>query len=123
MTEHKNKIEEMLLKFRPASPPEGLRGRVLSAADSSGGSGRAWGLWVFRAAIAAMLVIALGLNVAANKMTKRLIASIGGSPAAWTKESEEAAKMLDGNGWARQYMITRSSPGLFPPKAPAHREN
>ena len=73
MTERDKEIEQMLLKFRPVSPPEGLRKRVLSAATFSPTPARHWRAWVFRAAVAAMLIFAVGLNIAAAEMNENLV--------------------------------------------------
>ena len=122
MTEHEKEIEQVLLKFRPASPPEGLRARVLTAVTIPPTPVRNWRVWVFRAAVAAMLIFAFSLNIATAEMTENLVANIGIGPAIWTEDAEEFAKVMDGNGWGRQYialgLMTRPSFGHFPAQPP-----
>ena len=104
MIEQKSEIEQILLKFRPANPPESLRARVLSAVNLTPAYARTWGAWAFWAAVAAMLIFACGLNFAAEATTNNIVDSIGLGPAIWTEQAEEMAKILDGNGWGRQYI-------------------
>ena len=104
MIEQKSEIEQILLKFRPASPPESLRARMLSAANLTPTYARTWGGWAFWLTVAAMLIFACGLNFAAEATTNDIVDSIGLGPAIWTKDAEEVARMLDGNGWGRQYI-------------------
>ncbi len=63
MTEHDNEIEQILHQYRPAGPPEGLRERILSSAKPATEPLRPWQVWGFRAAIAAVVLIAVGLRL------------------------------------------------------------
>ncbi len=63
MTEHDNEIEQILRRFRPAGPPERLRERVLSSAPLGTKRTRTWRVWAFRAAVAAVVLLAVGLRL------------------------------------------------------------
>ena len=103
MREHENEMEQILLKFRPAEPPERLRARVLAWQGPSGPGRNSW-TWLYRGAVAAVLVFAFGLNLAADSIVARAAMNVGVGPAVWTAEAEQAAQMLNGNGWARKYI-------------------
>ena len=104
MKKDDEKIERMLLRFRPADPPDSLRQRVVSGAYSPHRPQRTWPTKLFRAAVAAVLVLSLGLNIAADDMATDVAASVGLGPAIWTEHAEQAAQMLDGDGYGRQYI-------------------
>jgi hypothetical protein len=108
MEETDSRPEQLLLKFRPVGPPASLRGRVLSGehpgSKSEPTQPRAWADVVFRTAVAAMLTLALGLGVAAERAMTETTVDIGVGPAVWTEQAEEAAEMLDGGTWGRRYI-------------------
>ena len=64
--DHDNEIEQILRKYRPADPPDNLRERVLSSADIAPAprKERTWSVWAFRAAVAAAIVLGVGLRIA-----------------------------------------------------------
>lgn len=99
-------LEELLEGFRPVSPPAALRQRVLEAAlaVSRAGSRRRVALGIWRAAVAAGLVAAIWLNVASDRIASRVAGQVGAGPPVWTQQAEEAAQLLDGQGWGRQYV-------------------
>ena len=99
-------MERVLERFQPVGPPAGLRARVLDAAVAATlrrSRGRA-AVAIWRSAVAAGLVAALWLNLAANQISGRLAGQVGLGPAVWTQQAEEAAQLLDGDGWGRQYV-------------------
>ena len=63
MTEHENEIEQILRRYRPAGPSERLRERVLSSAQPGTKPARSWRVWAFRAAVAAVVLLAVGLRL------------------------------------------------------------
>ena len=63
MTEQDKEIEEILHAYRPVGPPERLRSRVLSPAVSDTKPIRLWRVWSFRAAVAAVVLLAVGLRL------------------------------------------------------------
>ncbi len=64
MTEHDNEIEQILRQYRPAGPTDELRQRILSSAKPATKQIHPWRVWGFRAAIAAVVLIAVGLRLA-----------------------------------------------------------
>ncbi|MDY7011380.1 MAG: hypothetical protein SVV80_11620 [Planctomycetota bacterium] len=104
MKEHDEKIERILLRFRPADPPARLRQRVVPEEYLPQRLRRTWLARLFRAAVAAVLVLSLCLNTVADGMATDAAASVGLGPAIWTKHAEHAAQMLNGDGWGRQYI-------------------
>jgi hypothetical protein len=107
-------IERLLEGFRPIGPAGELRERVLTAASSAFVERRPWRIrvYVWRGAVAAGLIAAVCLNVAAEKISTRMVGQIGIGPAVWTQEDEETARLLDGEGWGRRYlaMALRAGP-------------
>ena len=63
MIDHDNEIEQILRRYRPAAPPERLRERVLSSALPGTEPTRPWRVWAFRAAVAAVILLAVGLRL------------------------------------------------------------
>lgn len=111
-------IEQMLRKYCPAGPPEGMRARVLAAAGEAGAQamqpvGPSWGTRLFRWGVAAILLLALGLNYTADRMMRRSAAGVGAGPVVWTEQAEQMAQMLDGNGWGRRYIALGLMAGNF----------
>ncbi len=51
-----------------------------------------------------MLLLALTLNGAAERMNETTAANIGIGPAVWTADAEEAARLVDGGPAGRQYI-------------------
>ena len=63
MIDHDNEIEQILLRYRPAEPPERLRSRVLSSALPGLTQAGVWRVRAFRVAVAAVVLIAVGLRL------------------------------------------------------------
>ena len=95
-----NQIEAVLRHYQPKGPPENLRAKIFSTAKRK----FSYGSIVWWTSIAAMLMISIGFNHAANTITNQTASMVGSSQIRWTPEAEEAAQMLDGNGWGRRYI-------------------
>jgi hypothetical protein len=78
-------LEELLRKYRPVGPPTGLRQRIIVEPVAQ----RRWPLYVFRTAIAATLLISLGLIHAADTLNGANIDRIGTGPVTWTPEAQQ----------------------------------
>ena len=63
MTEHDNEIEQILRAYRPIGPQQRLRSRVLLSPQPGTEPARTWRVWVFRAAVAAVVLVAIGLRL------------------------------------------------------------
>ena len=118
-------IERRLRQYRPRGPAPDLRQRILAQPAPI----RLWPAWAFRAAIAAMLLLAFTLNRAAQRINDQTAASVGLGPVVWTHDAEQAAQLVDGGERGRQYIAlclmastgrdslsneNPSSPGGFP---------
>jgi len=88
----------------PAGPPTSLRSRVLIAARAPLPAGGSWRTTTFWSALAAMLLIAVCLNFAADSITRSVTSQVGIGPARWTAQAEEAVSILGGGPAARQYV-------------------
>ncbi|MFA5864901.1 MAG: hypothetical protein WC975_09460 [Phycisphaerae bacterium] len=95
-----NQIEALLRRFGPKGPPTALRKKIFESPKTHY-SFRSIFWW---SSIAAMLIISLCLNFAADGVAKDTAKLLGPSQTQWTPEAEEAAKLLDGNGWGRRYI-------------------
>ncbi len=104
MSENQHDIEQVLLRYRPAGPRADLRSRVLAAARASAPARTSWPVAVYWGALAAMLLVAVGLGLAAAGMTQSIVGQVGSGPARWTRQAEEAAATLGGGTAARQYV-------------------
>ena len=96
-------IEEVLKRYSPAGPAASLRGRVLQSAAASQATARRRPspFWM---AIAAMLLVAVGLHFAVRDISARTTSRIGMGPAIWTTSADEAADLLGGDRAARGYI-------------------
>ncbi len=99
-------LERLLERFEVVGPPVALRQRVLDAAVGAGqGVGRRRvALWAWRAAVAAGLAAAVWLNLAGDRIATQLAGRVGIGAAVWTEQAEQAAELLDGEGWGRRYL-------------------
>ena len=86
-------VEQVLKKYRPAGPPAALRQRVLAGARASRAA-RRWRPSPFWLAIAAMLVVAVGLHWATQDLSARTTRTIGIGPVEWNESAEQAADLL-----------------------------
>ncbi len=86
-----NQIESILRRYRP-------RGLPARAPHVS----RRFAIW--KLAIAAMLAVSLGLNLAACYITNQISVILADRQSRWTPAAEETAQLLDGNGWGRRYL-------------------
>jgi len=106
MSNSNTDIVNRLSRYRPVGPSEVLRERVLAASNLSAAEGRARRRhdWMFRAAVAAGLLLAIGLGVAADRSACAVAAQTGRGAVVWTEDAEQLACALDGAGWVRRYI-------------------
>ena len=95
-------IEELLLRYHISSPPMELKERVLSSSR-----------WVsFRwkvagwAAVAAVLMVSIGLYWATIRM-ERQMSGMFEPGQIWNTGIDELAQMMDGDGTGRRYLALR----------------
>ena len=100
-------IEQILRAYRPAAPPDELRDRVLASAETGLAPDRTWRGWAFRGAVAAAIVVSVALNLAADRTMATVNSTVGIGPVRWTEDAEQAAQLLDGDGWGRRYIALR----------------
>jgi hypothetical protein len=103
MNEPDDDIQRMLLRYRPAGPTPDLRRRILARPAAPERPLRIWPQWLYRGAVAAMLMLAIYLNTAANDIAASTAARVGVGPAQWTPEAEQLAGLIGGEG-GRQYI-------------------
>ncbi len=119
MSPNDPQIEAMLTRYRPTGPPANLRDRVLRL---TGGRRSRWAMAV-GLAIAALLVLSLGLDLASRQMMQETALALGAGRIEWTPEAEEMAQMLNGDGEGRRYLALALAAGAphregFPPRMP-----
>jgi hypothetical protein len=78
-------LETVLHRYRPVGPPPALRPKIVAAPPVE----RHWPLYFFRAAIAATLLISLGLLHAADTLNRTNADRIGTGPVTWTPETQQ----------------------------------
>jgi hypothetical protein len=100
-------IESLLARYRPTGPPPGLRSLVLSSALPSRPRWRV-AAWL---SVAAMLVLTLGLHLAATRVMRATAAAADIGRIEWSTEAEEAARMLNGDGAGRRYVALALAAG------------
>jgi hypothetical protein len=96
-----DEIEKLLGSFRVAGAPERLRAKIVGdvlGIHAAARSHRAWPWHAFRGAIAAVLLVSLGLIHSANKLYQESARQVGVGPPHWTPEAEQAADLLDPRG-------------------------
>jgi hypothetical protein len=89
-------IDARLRLFRPVSPPDDLRDRVLGRAQG-GGSRIGWEL----AAAAALLAVGLGLNQLSNRITHRIAVDLAPVRAGDERRLAALAESLGGGAAGR----------------------
>ncbi len=94
------RMEEMLLRYRPAGPSAALRDRVLRAAAPMS----SWRRSLWRWSAAAVLLLAAGLHWATERALRDTVTVIDTSRVEWTPAAEDAAQLLNGNGCGRAYI-------------------
>ena len=119
MKDDDSRIEALLARYRPVGPPAELRARVLESAEPRRSRWASAG-WL---SVAAMLVLSLGLELAADRMRGQTAAMLGVGLIHWTAEAEDAAQMLNGEGSGRRYLTLAlaaggARPDPFPPQVP-----
>ncbi|NQU76771.1 MAG: hypothetical protein HQ546_10715, partial [Planctomycetes bacterium] len=69
-------------------------------------------VYLWRSAVAAGLIAAVWLNTEAERVSSLTVGRIGIGPASWTRQEEQLAEELNGDGWGRRYlaMALRAGP-------------
>ncbi len=100
MISEDREIENMLARYRPAGPSASLRRRVLSLGRPRRSR------WVIAdwSAIAATLVICLGLHLATQQLLQQTAVCLREPQAARSSQIDEVAELLDGNNAGRRYI-------------------
>ena len=106
MTDDLEQIERLLQRFRPVGLPASLRKRALAEVRPvlPDRAPRRVALCAWRAAVAAGVILAVCLNMEAERISSRTAGQVGIGPAIWTRQAEEAAQMFDGESGGRQYL-------------------
>jgi hypothetical protein len=94
-----DEIENMLMRYRPMGPGEELRRRVLGEEPA-----HSYRIWVVRAAVAAMLLVAVGLEWSARVTNQRTVEQIGVGRVTWDANAERAANLIGGGEHGREYI-------------------
>ena len=115
-----DEMENLLQRFRPAGPPAHLREKILHQEIPPALPVRRWPTWLFRSAIAAMLLVSFALFHAADRLNQDSAAGIGIGPPRWTAEAQQAADLIGPGLEARQYiaiclMAGNARPSQSPP--------
>jgi hypothetical protein len=107
------RIEAMLRAYRPAGPPARLREGVMAQVRPRSAAWDSAGAW----AVAALLLLCLGLHWFTGGLLRKSLTTLCGPPAAWSRDAEEAASLLGGNRRAHEYLrlaLTMDHPRLEP---------
>jgi hypothetical protein len=100
LSEDDARIEALLTRYRPVGPPAELRTRVLQASAPRQIRWTAAAGW----AIAASLLLSIGLNSAVSRLTQDSIRMLGIGQIEWKPGSDEYAPMLGSEVAGRDYM-------------------
>lgn len=121
MNDDDSGIEAMLARYRPVGPPAELRARVLTTSQQSthGQTLRALASGPARATLAkagwlsmaAMLVLSLGLELAADRLRHETAAVLNRPGPRWTAEAEEAVELLNNQVSGRRYIAAALAVG------------
>jgi hypothetical protein len=113
MNPEDSQIEALLARYRPAGPPDRLRGRVLTLAEPR--VSRWWsGGW---AAVAAVLALSLGLHWTTQRQLHDTATLLREPSGTWTAEADEAAELINGHGAGRRYLALALAVGQVRPEA------
>ncbi len=97
-------LEDILRRFRPAGPPEQLRQRILLAHALRRRHAARWPIRLYRTAVAALLLLALGLLHSADRLNQDSASRVGVGPVRWTAEAQQAADLIGTGAAGRQYI-------------------
>ena len=100
---NETEIKTKLKRYRPIGPSQELRERIFTPAPRQ--TRRPYGTFLWQSTLAALLLLSLGLNMAANHMLHQTNELLKIGKIEWTPQAEEAAQLLDGNGWGRKYIV------------------
>lgn len=100
LSEDDARIEALLTRYRPVGPPAELRTRALQVAVPH----RARWTGAVGWAIAASLILSVGLNFAADRLTQDTIQVLGIGQTEWTPQSEQYALLLGSERTSREYV-------------------
>jgi hypothetical protein len=100
LSEDDAKIEALLNRYRPVGPPLELRARVLQVAVPPRMRRTTAAGW----AIAASLILSVGLNLAADRLTQDTAQLVGIGQIEWTSRNEGYVSSLVGEGAGRDYV-------------------
>lgn len=109
-------MERILRQFEPAGPPMAMRQRVLDSALAAQREA-AWKPSPFWLAMAAMLVLAIGLHWQSAALAGPTLRAIGTGQASWTEAADEAAGLLGNDAEARRYITLALIAGGSPSNA------
>jgi hypothetical protein len=99
-----DEMERLLRRYYPAGPPAHIREKILRRDLLLATPRRLWPMRLFRTAVAALLLLSLGLLHAADRLNQDSAARSGlGSPH-WTAEAQQAADIMGGDPASRQYI-------------------
>jgi hypothetical protein len=97
-------LEKALRGYRPAGPPARLREKILRHRAAPSAAARRRPNWLFRSAIAAVLLVSFGLIHVADRMNEETAARVGVGAARWTAEAEQAVDLLGSGSAGRRYI-------------------
>ena len=97
-------MEQLLLRFRPAGPPPHVRDKILRLDMLRTTPRPLWPMRLFRTAVAALLLLSLGLLHAASLLNHDSASRVGIGPPRWTPQAQQAAELLGNDPAARQYV-------------------
>src|SRR4051812_19872035 len=99
-------IEQTLLRYHPVAPPTSLREKILTPSPLAAPPRPTprWPLYLFRAAIAATLLISFPLLHFADPLNQATVARAGLRPTLWTADAEQTAALLDAGPAGRRYL-------------------
>jgi len=97
-------MEKLLRRYYPAGPPAHVREKILRWNMLHATPRRLWPMRLFRTAVAALLLLSLGLLHAADRLNQDSAARVGIGPPRWTPEAQQAADLLGNDPASRQYI-------------------
>ena len=114
-----DEMEKLLRRYYPAGPPAHVREKILRLEMLRATPRRLWPMRLFRTAVAALLLLSLGLLHAADRLNHDSASRVGLGPPRWTLEAQQAADLLGNDPAARHYiafcLIAANAPSPHPP--------
>lgn len=110
--EHHRELESLLEKYRPRGPGPGFRAQVIALASASHERTRLRRRSLVCSLAVALLLLSVGLRLTTEAIYRGNANILRVGQYEWTKEAEDVARLLGGDGAGRTYLMLHLAAGI-----------